>query len=174
MSIYYLREQDFEVQQGHLCCNNVKDLTLVFYSSPDCPNCGPIMPIIQQLSRTVQGCGFGVVNIKQNYNLSLKSRQTSTPITYVPYTILYHKGVPYQQFKNTYTLENLQKFIVNAANQIKAKGQGQGQGQQQSNSTQPIPPAEKAVPPYTIGVPYCDEESGVCYLNFDKAYQAKS
>jgi thioredoxin-like negative regulator of GroEL len=159
MSLYYLTSNDFSVTEGQLQCKHARnEFILMFFFSPDCQYCKPIMSLIQQLVRGLQGCKFALINVRENYMISQMSRNTNTPITYVPLLMLYYGGKPYQKFSAAPSLANLQTFILNAANQVKTQFATK--------------PPEKEVPAYTVGIPYCDEDSGVCYLNFDSAYKS--
>ncbi len=162
MSIQYLNAANFYMKEHQLHCNIDAELAFVFYSSPSCPNCETVLPVIQRLTQTIQGCSFAIVDMSQNYELSIRSRETSTPITYVPLVILYYKSRPFQIFKGVYELSNLQEFIVNAGKKIREL--------KIEESKNP----EKKIPAYTTGMPYCDEESGICYLSFDSAYKKKN
>ena len=46
---------------------------------------------MKQLPGTVTGCQFGMINVSKNKKTIRMSKNTITPLTYVPYIILYYK-----------------------------------------------------------------------------------
>lgn len=164
MSVYFLGSNDFDIVDGQLFYKNAKpELTLILFYSPDCPHCGPILPLIQQLSARLHGCKYALINVKENYAAVAKSKDTSTPVTYVPTILLYYNGRPFQRYGAAYTLDNLKNFILEAAKTVRNS----------FNKVAP-PAAQKEVPSFTTGVPYCDDENGVCYLDFERAYGSRA
>lgn len=161
MSVYFLTSDDFEVKEGQLTYKNVRqELTLIFFYSTDCPHCKPILPLIKMLATKLHGCKYALINVKENYSTISKSKTTSTPITYVPVVFLYFGGRPFQKFNSKYSFEGLRDFIIEASTNIKSSFSKQTQTATSGKDT----------PAFTTGTPYCDEDSGVCYLDFDKAY----
>lgn len=162
MSVYFLTSNDFEAKSGKFLYKNAKpELTLILFYSTNCPHCKPILPLFQQLSLRLRGCKYALMNVGENYSAAVASRQTSTPINYVPLVVLYYNGLPIKQYSSQYTFENLKNFLMAAAKEMHSS---KSQDTEQTKET----------PAFTTGTPYCDEESGVCYLSFDKAYSAKS
>ena len=168
MSLHFLTPNNFSLKGNHMCCSLNQGLTLILFFSPDCPHSSPVLPVIQSLTNLVQNCNFAMVNLKQHYNLAQMSKSSSTPITYVPLTILYYKGFPYQQYKGSYSIPALQNFIVNASKSLKTDFAEKASAS--APEKQPVE-EEKQIPAYTTGVPYCDGDTGICYLNFDNAYK---
>lgn len=162
--LFFFEAKDFLLKDNHLCNTYTRpELTMILFYSPDCPHCMPIIPLFKQLSHTLEGVKYGLVNVKEHYRVSFMSRQTSTPITYVPTTILYYAGQPIQKFNGPYSIKALTQFILEAS-----KGFRNQFAASPNNITEQK--VEKNIPEFTVGVPYCDEDSGICYLDFDKAY----
>ena len=165
MSLYFLNSGDFEVKDKRLLYKHDRpELTLVLFYSTDCPHCKPLLPMIQQLAYQLKGCNYALLNVKENYSAAMMSKSTSTPIAYVPMIILYYAGEPIQKYSLSYSLENLRSFIIEAAKNVK------GSFRANSESSKTGGPAAKSIPAFTTGTPFCDEETGVCYLNFENAY----
>lgn len=163
MSVYFLSSDNFEVKEGQLLYKNPRqEMTLIFFYSTNCPHCKPIMSLIKMLAVKLHGCKYALINVKENYSTINQSKETSTPITYVPVIFLYFGGRPFQKFNSKYSFENLRDFIVEASSNIKNSFSKQS----------PDLVVEKERPLFTTGTPYCDDESGVCYLDFSKAYGA--
>lgn len=162
MSVYFLTSNDFEARGDDFFYRNAKpELTLVLFYTNDCPHCKPILPLFQQLAARLQGCKYALMNVGENYAGALLSRKTNTPINYVPFVLLYYNGTVLKQFKAQYTFDNLRDFLVEAAKELHTVAPATGA----------LAPAQAQTPGFTTGTPYCDDESGVCYVSFDAAYK---
>jgi thioredoxin-like negative regulator of GroEL len=165
MSVYFLNSNDFEVIDGQFLYKFKRpELTLIFFYSTDCPHCKPVLPMIQQLAYQLHGCKYALLNVKVNYSAAMMSRSTSTPINYVPMALLYYAGRPVQKFSSAYSIENLRNFIIAASKNVK----NLFSAEKPQTEAQAAPAKEP--PAFSTGTPFCDSETGVCYLNFDNAY----
>ena len=70
--------------------NNIDNFSLILFYSTHCQHCQNIIPIMKQLPGTVTGCQFGMINVSKNKKTIRMSKNTITPLTYVPYIILYY------------------------------------------------------------------------------------
>lgn len=167
--LLFLKSEDFQVMNGGngpIMCTNIPGFSLIlFYSSVNCKFCDKLIPIFKQLPGTVGGCQFGMINVIQNKQCILMSRETIAPIKEVPYIILYVKGKPYMRYRGPHEGKEISKFIMEVAKNVQSK-------QTFAKDDQRIKQATKAsgIPAYTIGHPLCGQDDDVCYLEFDEAY----
>ena len=103
----------------------------------------------------VTGCQFGVVNVSTSKKLVDMTRQTTSPITYVPLLILYVNGRPYMKYDGEKSDTAIRNFIVDVSKTIYVNGFTKSM-------------RERGIPSYTVGHPLFGE-SEVCYLEFDPA-----
>jgi len=89
------------------------------------------------------------------------SAKTIAPVKYVPYIVLYIEGKPYMRYNGPHDSLQIRRFIMEIANKIQSK---------QKFSSENIKKNKKGIPEYSIGHPLCGEDSKVCYLEFDNAY----
>ena len=120
----------------------------------------------------LRGCKYALMNVKKNYTAALASRETETPINYVPLVYLYYNGRPFKRYTSEYTFEALKNFIINASKESQNAFQPRAPAPAQASRAPqaPAPQQEETEHGYTTGKPYCDDEEGICYLSFDKAY----
>jgi thiol-disulfide isomerase/thioredoxin len=157
MSVQFLQTKDFEVENEYLK-TKLGGFALILFYTTDCPHCKPIIPLFHNLPSLINGCKFALVNIRGNRSLVGMSKETKVPLEFVPSAILYYNHLPYRRYNQPYTADHIQKFLEESAKKIN------------QFKNEPAKDKEKVVPPYALGVPVCDEESGVCYLSFDSAY----
>jgi hypothetical protein len=60
-----------------------------------------------------------MVNVNRNIDVVERSKNTIAPITYVPDLILYVNGSPYVRYDGPHAIPHIQKFILNANDNIK-------------------------------------------------------
>jgi thioredoxin-like negative regulator of GroEL len=166
--LLFLSSEDFFVNETQteklLNCQVNSGLLLVLFYSTQCEHCQKVIPVFRQLPQRIHGCAFGMVNVSNNAKVVHLSRNTISPIQYVPLVILYVNGEPYYKYKGAISLEEIQKFIVQMGQILESKQKFVNQQQ----PARPIAKEGRKIPEYTIGMPYCDED--VCYLEFDEAY----
>lgn len=173
--LLFLTKDDFNIQRGingDVLCIDVKDFCLLLFYAKTCVHCQNIIPVFKQLPGTIGGCQFGTVNIGVNKQLIDVSKNTTTPIKYVPLILLYYNGKPVMSFKshNQIVTENeLRKFIIDVSKSLQQKQSFQ---QPQTQQSQQPPQQQSQIPQYTIGIPL-QGVGNVCYLDFVEAYDKK-
>ena len=184
--IYFFNNNDFTIRQntkGKLMCftEEYKGLYLVLFYSKECKYCDELMSEFKQLPTMILGCKFVMVNINHNPEIIQKSKQSISPITYVPDLILYVNGLPYIRYDGPNKLENIKDFVMDIANKLeKTSFMSDEISNVPTKFEQPVEPQqqhiqypENAIPEYTIGKPLCGSNKdiyGKCYLGFDSAY----
>lgn len=179
MVFVYLTPDDYHVQRDGNLCNNIPNFSFVMFTSEQCRHCKDVEPDFLRLSRSIQGCSFGIMNVDQyNQKIVTISARSNTPLEYVPYIILYRHGVPVAQYvpdesKPSSNFDSMKAFII-----AYTTGNGSRQfGAQQNRTQQPEQPMKPAIPAYSIGIPgnLASDKSSchnkVCYLGFDNAYK---
>jgi len=186
--IYFFNNNDFTVRQnrtGKLLCfsEDYKGMYLVLFYSKECKYCDDLMSEFKQLPKMILGCKFVMVNINQNPEIIQKSKESISPITYVPDLILYVNGMPYIRYDGPNKLDHIKNFVMDISNKLEKTPFMNGNEQQQQPVDRPnpvdAPPAQlynsmdEGIPEYTIGKPLCGSNKdvyGKCYLGFDSAY----
>ena len=173
---YCLTNDDFYLQQGQkgpIMSTNIQGLSIVLFYSKKCDHCQKLIPIFKRLPTHIpNGIQFGMINVCSNKNVIKKSRQTISPITFVPYIVLYVNGKPYMRYNGPHDISQIARFIKDVSSDLsqKMKQTRQNNTTTDNNSNQPrVVNKKNQLPSYTIGNPLCGED-GVCYLEFDEAY----
>lgn len=176
--LLFLSSEDFYVNEHpteKLLCSHVNQgLLLVLFYSTQCDHCKKAIPIFRELPQRIHGCSFGMINVSTNAKVVHLSRNTISPIQYVPLIFLYVNGEPYYKYKGNIALPEIQQFIAQMSQMLESKQRfvTPSAGGQTAASGAALPaPKEKRIPEYSIGIPYCDED--VCYLEYDEAYEKK-
>lgn len=168
-NLIYLTSNDFYIGEGSqnkkLLCNNLKDLTFVFFhaDADKCAHCEELLPIYKRLPQFIQSCKFGLVNLNKNPDIIKVSVQTVTPLEYVPYLMLYINGRPFLRYDGERNLQELVDFI----NEVILRLKNKTKFVDNKNALK----IEDEKPGFTTGVPYniiCDEENGKCYLKYNE------
>jgi hypothetical protein len=94
------------------------------------------------------------------------SKDTISPISYVPYIVLYIQGKPFMRYNGPHDAEEIKRFVIEVANKIQSK-------QTFSSENVKEPQNGKGIPEFSIGKPLCGQDDDVCYLNFNDAYNDK-
>lgn len=165
--LLFLSARDFNVQRGTkgpILCNVIKGYSLVMFYSTHCRKCQTLIPIFKQLPGTINGCQFGMINIGNNKQCIEMAKQTITPIQYVPLIILYINGKPFMRYPpdSPDTIESLQKFIIQIAENVKQKQQFSKKAETVKSGNNDLETMLKG-----IGIPLCTE---CCYMNETDAY----
>ena len=179
MGIYFFNNDDFTVRQnmkGKLLTftEEYKGLYLVLFYSRECKYCDQLMTEFKQLPQSIMGCRFVMVNINQNPEIVEKSKETISPITYVPDLILYVNGLPYIRYDGPNEVNEIKRFIIDISNKLEKTSflTEEKQEQHPPQIVEEIKP-EDVIPEYTVGKPLCGSNRDVygrCYLEFDNAY----
>jgi hypothetical protein len=165
-NLIYLGTNDFYVgegSKGKMLCNNLKDLTFVFFhTDPDrCEHCEELIPIFRRLPQFISSCKFALVNLNKNQEIIKMSYSSITPLKHVPYLMLYVNGKPFLRYDGERTLQDLVDFINEVLFRIKSKSK--------FVDNKNVLKVQEEIPAFTVGVPYnirCDEESGKCYVQY--------
>lgn len=178
MGIYFFNNDDFTVrhnQKGKLLTftEEYKGLYLVLFYSKECKYCDQLMTQFKQLPQSIMGCRFVMVNINQNPEIVEKSKQTISPISYVPDLILYVNGLPYVRYDGPNELNDIKQFILDISSKLEKTSFLSEERPPDEIQEQHINIEENAIPEYTVGMPLCGSSKDVygrCYLEFDNAY----
>jgi len=141
--ILFLGNDDFCVRAGEkgnmLCLSGWKGLTLIMFYSKECKFCDNLILKFKQLPTIVNGCKFGMVCVNRNMEVVEKSRNTISPIEYVPDVILFVDGVPYIRYDGPHEIENIKTFIFTVYERLKKTCFSEQQSAQQPPTNNPQP-----------------------------------
>jgi hypothetical protein len=166
--LLFLSADDFflaEGNKGALLCNRLKGFSLIFFYSTQCSYCQTFIKNYKKMPDLVNGCQFGLVNISKNKDVVFMSRDTISPLQYVPYIILYNDGKPIVRYDGPYDENELSTFVYEMSKKIQ--------------ETKKIVPDNKTLKedPKTGFIAYTpkirSEDVKVFYLNFDDFVKKK-
>lgn len=164
-SLLFLSDEDFFIgkgTKGPIMCTNIPGYSLILFYSTKCPHCKKLDPIFRSLPGTIQGCQFGMMNVNSNTRIVQLSKNTISPITFVPSLILHVNGRPFMRYQGPHDLENIRRFIVEVAQKLQNK---------QKFSEQYVKEDPRGrIPDFTIGYPKMEDD--ITYLEFNEAYQS--
>ena len=164
-SLLFLSDEDFFIgkgTKGPIMCTNIPGYSLILFYSTKCPHCKKLDPIFRSLPGTIQGCQFGMMNVNSNTRIVQLSKNTISPITFVPSLILHVNGRPFMRYQGPHDLDNIRRFIVEVAQKLQNK---------QKFSEQYVKEDPRGrIPDFTIGYPKMEDD--ITYLEFNEAYQA--
>lgn len=170
--LLFLTADDFSLIEddngNNVMINNINNFSLILFYSTHCEHCKNIIPIMKQLPGTVNGCQFGMINVSKNKKTIRMSKNTITPLTYVPYIILYYNKRPYMRYDGDINdIHEIQTFVKEVADSILQ----QINTHKQSNNSHINNDYHVSIPEYCIAKP---TKGGVneqiCYVNFSDAY----
>jgi len=174
--LLFLTQDDFfnatDANNAYVMAHQIPGVSLILFYSTQCTHCKTLIPIFKKLPGSVAGCQFGMVNISTNKNCIRMSRDTISPITYVPYIILYLDGKPLMRYSGPYQHPPIRKFVVDVTDKLHVKHEfirsnKNSGGGVVANVGKPV----DKIPAYTIGHPLWGDK--VCYLEMDEAYVKK-
>lgn len=168
-ALLFLSEDDFNVaqgQKGSLLCNNINGFSIVLFYSTQCVHCHTLVPIFKSLVGTITNCQFAMINVSQQKRVVGLSQNTITPIRYVPYIVFYVKGRPFMKYNGPPEGGEIRRFITEITRNLQTR-------QKFYEETTAKHEKESKIPEYTIGIPKTCDSNGVCYLEFDNAYDKK-
>ena len=165
-----LTADDFQLLKGvkgNIMCTSIQGFSLILFYSVQCEHCQSLIPVFKTLPGTVGGCQFGMINVSNNKQCILMSRESIAPIKVVPYIILYINVRPYMRYQGPHDHREISRFIVEVSQQITANKQQTFAKEETKN----VKPGKKGggIPAYTIGKPLIGQDD-VCYLDFTGAY----
>lgn len=164
MSVVYLLPDDFHVTQNNELANRLPKFSLVFFTSANCVYCKDVLPAFVAVSSTIRGCTFALMDVDQaGMGVVRMAERTKTPITYVPYVVMYVSGIPLAVFdpdeeNPSANFGRLKNFIIDHANSVRA-GRKAGPLQQQQKTCDT-----------SIGRAICGPRK-VCYFKDCDAYK---
>ena len=157
----YLKPNDFVLENGELRLKK-EGFSFVFFKTTACLYCNDVMPAFREISKRIQGCNFCEMDVYQNNSeLVQMASKSTTPLTYVPYLLLYWKGRPIEQFKPN---ESDASQNTNLMMQFFMQ-----QHEKVSKNIQQ-PPTHPEISQYSIGIPG-NHKGRVCRLTYEAAYQ---
>lgn len=171
--LLFLTSDDFQITKGtkgNILATNLKGFSLILFYSTQCEHCQSLIPIFKSLPGTIGGCQFGMINISQNKQAILLSRETIAPIKVVPYIILYINGKPYMRYQGPHDSNEITRFVVEVAKKIQERPNYTNNNASKKEDYKIKSKSDNDIPAYTIGKPLCGEEDNVCYLEFNNAY----
>ena len=162
--LLFLTSEDFGVTSGNkgdILCHGIPGFSLILFYSTQCVHCQTLIPIFKKLPGSIGGCQFGMINVSTNKKCIRLSKDTITPITYVPYIILYIQGKPFMKYNGPHDSNEIRRFIIEVSNKVQNK---------QKFTDKEVKDDGKGIPQYTIGHPLCGPNDKVCYLPMEDAY----
>ena len=168
--LLFLSSDDFRVitgVKGNIMCTNIRGISLILFYSSNCKYCKSLIPLFKGMPGKISGCQFGMINVDQNKNCVIMSRDTIAPIEFVPYILLFIDGKPYMRYEGPYDQKEIVGFIIEVSKNFTKRNKNQQHNQQHNQQ-----PKRKSgtIPAYCTGIPICGEDN-VCYLDFGKAYE---
>ncbi len=166
--LLFLTDDYFKVvstPKGDVLGTTIRGISLVLFFSNQCQYCHQFIPIFKKLPGTVGGCQFGMINISTNRSVVEKSKNTISPLSYVPYIVLYVNGQPVMSYDGPADENSIRKFVLEIVESLKTKQQFITNNKPLEDLTTNSP--DPVIPAYTIGRP---KDSDKCYLNWDSAY----
>lgn len=148
-SLIYLTPYDFSVDKNVLR-HNITGSSVVLFYAPSCEHSMNVLPHFKKLPQSVMktfGCHFAVFNLGCYKELITKSQKTSTPMTYAPYILMYHDGIPYAEVTSNPNCQDMTEFINETLKSSVRK--------------------MKMHREYCTGQPLCGDDS-ICYLVVDE------
>ena len=161
--LLYPGEEEFFIARGtsgQILCAKINGLALVLFYSTNCVYCKKLIPIFKKLPELVGGCSFAMINVSQARGIIRMSKNTVSPIEFVPYIIFYVNNKPYMRYNGPPEMQAIKDFVVEVANNIQNK---------QTFAPDKIKDAEREIPEYAIGKPLCGDGER-CYVSYDDAY----
>lgn len=166
--LLFLSNDDFSIAKGtkgNIMVHSIPGFSVVLFYSNHCPHCQNLIPLFKTLPGTIAGCQFGMMNISKNKACAIKSKETISPILFVPLILFYVSGKPYMRYTGPYDINEIKRFIVEVAHKY---NQQKSYFDAQKHAL--IKAENKKIPGYAIGHPLYGQEDDVTYLKFEEAY----
>jgi thioredoxin-like negative regulator of GroEL len=170
--LLFLTSDDFYVQNGSsgkVLRTSIRGFSLILFYSTQCQYCQSLIPIFKKLPGTIGGCQFGMINVSQNRQVVMMSKETISPITYVPYIVLFIDSVPFMRYNGPSDAGEIRRFVFEISQKVQSKQKFFGEADKVKPGANNK--GRKGIPEYTIGFP--KQEDMVCYLDFNEAYVPK-
>jgi hypothetical protein len=169
--LLFLQASDFSIQtgqKGDIVCNNIRGISLILMYSVKCQYCQNLIPIFKRLPGTIGGCQFGMINVSTETDIVVMSKNSISPIKYVPLIVLYVNGKPFIRYDGPHTDHDIRTFLFEVTSKIQAKEKFSSE-----KGANPNIPANgknsREIPEYTVGFPLYGEDDDF-YLEFNEAY----
>ena len=175
--LLFLSGEDFSIQQatngGTLLCNSIRGISVLLFYSPKCEFCQKLIPIFKRLPGQIGGVQFGMANVGADPDIVRRSRDTISPIKYVPLIILHVNGRPFIRYDGGISEGEIKQFVYEVGNKIQAQARERAQEDKKAGGKKSSGHGD--IPDYTIGIPLYGnkDDSNVTYLEFDEAYTLK-
>ena len=163
--LLFLTSDDFNISKGtkgNILCTNIPGFSLILFYSTQCPHCQNLIPIFKKLPGSIGGCQFGMINVSTNKQCIKMSKETISPITYVPTIILFVNSKPFMIYKGPHIESEIKRFILEVAQKVNNKQKFSDEATKEN--------IKNAIPAFSIGHPLYGKEENVTYLTFDEAY----
>lgn len=162
--LLFLSKNEFVLQQNILC-TRIPDLCIILFYAQDCPFSKRLLSIFVELPKCLAGAYFGVLNMMSNKEVYFMAKESSTPITNVPYILCYYKGIPIQEYNGPATKDEICKFLIALARYIHAESSS-FEEHTSKQSIRPMEPTYQRDSKPLRG--FNDDDS--TYLEFQEAY----
>jgi len=163
--LLFLSSEDFYISKGtkgNILCTSIPGFSLILFYSTQCPHCQNLIPIFKKLPGTIGGCQFGMINVSTNKQCVKMSKETISPITYVPTILLFVNSKPFMIYKGPQIESEIRRFILEVAQKVNNKQKFSEEAVKES--------IKNSIPAFSIGHPLYGGEENVTYLTFDEAY----
>jgi hypothetical protein len=170
--LLFLTADDFSLitddNNNSIMINNIPNFSLILFYSTHCQHCQNIIPIMKSLPGTISGCQFGMINVSKNKKTVRMSKNTITPLTYVPYIILYYNKRPYMRYDGDINdIHEIQNFVKDVADSILQQVNIHKNNDNDHNDNE----YHISIPEYCIAKPTKGgDQENICYVNFSDAY----
>ena len=164
-SLIFLTSEDFSIQagkKGQVLCTTIPGVSFILFYSNQCPHCGDVIDNFKKLPQIVPGSKFGLVNVSNNKQVAIMSQQTVSPITYVPFIVLFVNGRPFMIYNGQKTTREMAGFVYEVVTRINQKKNFVTISESDTDPVEYI----GGVIPFNV---VCEGEQ--CYLNFGDAYK---
>ena len=166
--LLFLSSDDFQVRRGdkgNILCNGLQGFSLVLFYSTNCKHCNVLVPIFKKLPGNIAGCQFAMVNISTNRECIEMSKNTISPITYVPYIILFIDGRPFMKYDGPSDVGEIGRFVMEVSRSLATRSR-----KEVVKDNDKVKHSKGKIPEYTVGHPLYGKDEDRCYLEFNSAY----
>lgn len=171
-SVVVLTNQNFKLGRSRsdnklLLFNTLDHMSVVLFYSQTCEYCPAYVDRMIDLTNRVGNCTFCICNVDDYPSIIQLSNQSDMPLTYVPYVVLFIRGMPIMRYDGQPEINEMILFIQRAADHIR-------QHFMTSNGQLDIPEASDvntlAIPEYSLGRPMKGtSRTRRCYLKMSNA-----
>lgn len=135
-------------QKGHLLFNNIRQYSVVLFYATTCEFCKDYLDIFKIITSHISGCTFAIANVQKHMKIVHMSKQTMSPVEFVPLIIFYVDGRPFMRFNGEADLHQIKSFIIDVTKQLSESNKSKFYEDKVKQHE-----AENKIPDYTIGKP---------------------